>query len=141
MNIYNNLTRESKYLILVRKLKEAFISFTSDLLDVFPKDNYLFRQLIITNQLPDTSLFYILNQNIDLELIENEDENYLKYHLIMLHNYEYYLNSDKDMKYFKFEQILNTNNNIILFEENKEMIWKWLKILKLMIKNINAVSK
>ena len=148
MNIYNNLSRESKHLILVRKLKEAFISFTSDLLDVFPKDNYLFLQLIVTNQLPDTSLFNLLNKNINLELIENEDEYYLKYNLIMLKDYEYYLNEiyeksnlDKDNKYFKFEQILNTKSNIFLFEENKEMIWKWLKIFKIMIKNINTLSK
>ena len=33
MNIFNKLRQEEKYLILVRKLKEAFLSFTDNLLD------------------------------------------------------------------------------------------------------------
>ena len=149
MNIYNNLSNKSKYLILIRKLKEAFTSFTYDLIDVFPKDNFLFLQLIIINQLPDTSLYELLNQNLYFDFIDNEDEYYLKYNLILLKGYEYYLNEpipknileEKENKYFKFEQLLNTENNNNLFEENKEMIWKWLKIFNLLIKNINTLSK
>ena len=73
----------------------------------------------------------------------------MKYNLILLKGYEYYLNEpipknileEKENKYFKFEQLLNTENNNNLVEENKEMIWKWLKIFNLLIKNINTLSK
>jgi hypothetical protein len=142
MNIFNNYSNQDKYLILVRKLKEAFLSFHSDLIEVFPKGNNLFLQYIVVNQLPDTCLYKILQKNIDIELIEIEDEYYLKNNLILLKDYEKYLNEiDSVKKYFEFSQILNSDNNNILFEENKEMIWKWLKIFTIMIKNIDIVSK
>lgn len=142
MNIFNNYSNKDKYLILVRKLKDAFLSFHSDLIEVFPKGNNLFWQYIIVEQLPDTCLYKILHKNINIPLIEIEDEYYLKHNLILLKDYEEYLNETKSVKYyFEFSQILNSNNNIILFEENKEMIWKWLKIFTIMIKNINMVSK
>ena len=143
MNIFNNYSNQDKYLILVRKLKEAFLSFHSDLIEVFPKGNNLFMQYIVVNQLPDTCLYKILQKNIDIELIETEDEYYLKNNLILLKDYEKYLNEiDSVKKYFEFSQILNSdNNNNILFEENKEMIWKWLKIFTIMIKNIDIVCK
>ena len=69
MNIYNNLNKEEKYLILIRKLKEAFYSFTDDLLEVFPKNNNIFIQRIIVHQLPDTSLYKLLKKNININLI------------------------------------------------------------------------
>jgi len=143
MNIFNNYSNQDKYLILVRKLKEAFLSFHSDLIEVFPKGNNLFMQYIVVNQLPDTCLYKILQKNINIELIEIEDEYYLKNNLILLKDYEKYLNEiDSVKKYFEFSQILNSdNNNNILFEENKEMIWKWLKIFTIMIKNIDIVYK
>ena len=143
MNIFNNYSNQDNYLILVRKLKEAFLSFHSDLIEVFPKGNNLFMQYIVVNQLPDTCLYKILQKNIDIELIETEDEYYLKNNLILLKDYEKYLNEiDSVKKYFEFSQILNSdNNNNILFEENKEMIWKWLKIFTIMIKNIDIVCK
>lgn len=141
MNI-NNYNNKDKYLVLVRKLKEALLSFYSELIELFPKGNNLLLQYIVVNQLPDTCLYKLLYKNINIELIEIEDDNYLKNNLNLLKDYERYLNEKDSLKkyYFDFSQILNSDNNINLFEENKEMIWKWLKIFTLMIKNINIVS-
>jgi hypothetical protein len=137
MNIYNNLKKQDKYLILVRKLKEAFISFNDDLLEVFPNNNNLFIQRIISYQLPDTSLFKILQNNININLINTNDECYLKFDLCFLKNYENYLNENNSSKeYFKFQQLLTDNYNINILEDNMEMIWKWLKIITILIINI-----
>jgi len=59
MNIYNKYNKQEKYLILVRKLKEAFLSFTTDIIDVFPNVSLLLYQYLTANQLPDTSLYKI----------------------------------------------------------------------------------
>lgn len=144
MNIYNNLNKQDKYLLLVRKLKEAFISFTTDILEVFPKDNNLFIQLVIVNQLPDTSLYKILKNNIDSYKIISQDENYLKYNLVLLNGYEKYLNEDKleqrKIFTFSFNEILEQEYNKIMFYDNLEMIWEWLKIIVVIIKNINSLT-
>ena len=41
--------------------------------------------------------------------------------------------------YFTFKEICN-NESLNLFEENIEMIWKWVKILSLLIKQINTLN-
>jgi len=106
MNIYNNLKKQDKYLILVRKLKEAFISFNDDLLEVFPNNNNLFIQRIISYQLPDTSLFKILQNNININLINTNDECYLKFDLCFLKNYENYLNENTSSEQFNNIKII-----------------------------------
>ena len=135
MNIYNNLNKEEKYLILVRKLKEGFISFTDDLLEVFPINNNLFFQRIISYQLPDTSLYKLLKKNIDINSIEEENETYLQ-NLCFLNDYEQYLNENVSSKYFCLNQ-LNKPNEL---NENMDMIWKWVKIITIIIKNLDKVS-
>lgn len=135
MNIYNNLNKEEKYLILVRKLKEGFISFTDDLLEVFPINNNLFFQRIISHQLPDTSLYKLLKKNIDINSIEYKDEVYLK-KLYFLKDYEEYLNENVSSKYFCLNELNNSNE----LEENIDMIWKWVKIITIIITNIDKLS-
>ena len=137
MNIYNNLNKQEKYIILFRKLKEAFLSFTDDLLEVFPNNNNLFMQRIITYQLPDTSLFKILQNNININSINDNDEIYLKFHLYFLKNYEQYLNeNNSSFKYFSFQELLTDKYNLNILQDNIEMIWKWLKIITVLIINI-----
>ena len=137
MNIYNNLNKEEKYCLLVRKLKDSFIFFNDDLLEVFPNCNNLFLQRIITHQLPDTSLYKILNKNISIKHIDNKDIFYLKNNLIFLKDYELYLNEHQTQKYFIFKEICEINS--FSFDENMEMIWKWLEIISTLIKNINIL--
>lgn len=134
MNIYNNLNKEEKYLILVRKLKDSFIFFTDDLLEVFPNCNNLFLQRIITHQIPDTSLYKILNKNINIKQIESQDELYLK-NIIFLKDYELYLNEHQSQKYFIFKEVCENET----FNDNIEMIWKWLEIISKIITNINKL--
>jgi hypothetical protein len=152
MNIYNKYNKQEKYLILVRKLKEAFLSFTTDIIDVFPNVSLLLYQYLTANQLPDTSLYKILKNNIDKEMIENENEDYLMNDLILLKDSEQYLNESKEYKnssyntYFHFKSLQFDNKGCsqdykILYEENKDMIWKWLKIFVIMIKNIDNLSE
>jgi hypothetical protein len=139
MNIFNKLSQEEKYLILVRKLKEAFLSFTDNLLDVFTDKN-LFLQRIISYQIPDTVLYIVLKNNIDIELIENQDESYLKYNLCFLKDYVNYVNENfyKNEDCFMFKYICD--RNVIEFEENIEVIWNWMKILILLIKKIDSLK-
>ena len=139
MNIYNNLNKEEKYLILVRKLKEAFYSFTDDLLEVFPKNNTIFIQRIIVHQLPDTSLYKLLKKNININLIEEKDILYLKYDLYFLKDYEQYLNENISSNYFYFKELINLNDSNSTLEENIEMIWDWINILIVIIKNIDKL--
>ena len=139
MNIYNNLNKEEKYLILIRKLKEAFYSFTDDLLEVFPKNNNIFIQRIIVHQLPDTSLYKLLKKNININLIEEKDILYLKYHLYFLKDYEEFLNENISSNYFSFKEIINLNDSNSTLEENIEMIWDWINILIVIIKNIDKL--
>jgi hypothetical protein len=139
MNIYNNLNKEEKYLILVRKLKEAFYSFTDDLLEVFPKNNNIFIQRIIVHQLPDTSLYKLLKKNININLIEEKDILYLKYDLYFLKDYEQYLNENISSNYFSFKELINLNDSNSTLEENIEMIWDWINILIVIIKNIDKL--
>lgn len=146
MNIYNNLNKQEKYLILTRKLKEAFISFTDDLLEVFPKNNNLFIQRIIIHQLPDTSLYKLLKKNININLIEERDIYYLKYNLYFLKNYEEYLNEKISSSYFSFKQLTELVNfdesqSGESFDENIEMIWKWIDIIVVIIKNIDKLTQ
>lgn len=141
MDIFEQNNKQDKYLILVRKLKEAFITFTDDMLEVFPKCNNLFLQRIIAHQLPDTSLYKILDTNIKIENIFIQDDFYLKYQLKLLDNYYEYLNEDNNtckLNIFSFNDINNEYSYII--DENIEMIWKWLKVIALLIKNINSLS-
>jgi hypothetical protein len=138
MNIYNNLNKQEKYLILIRKLKEAFISFTDDLLEVFPKNNNIFIQRIITHQLPDTSLYKLLKKNININSIEEKDILYLKYNLYFLKDYEQYLNENISSNYFSFKELINLNYSNCV-DENIEMIWKWIDILIVIIKNIDKL--
>ena len=138
MNIYNNLNKQEKYLILIRKLKEAFISFTDDLLEVFPKNNNIFIQRIITHQLPDTSLYKLLKKNININLIEEKNILYLKHNLYFLKDYEQYLNENVSSNYFSFKE-LNDSNYSNCVDENIEMIWKWIDILIVIIKNIDKL--
>jgi len=153
MNIYNNLSKQEKYIILVRKLKEGFLSFCNDLLDVFPNNKNLFTQRIISYQLPDTSLYKILKKNININLIEKNNEEYLKNDLYFLKNYEQYLNENKKYLYFTFNDLCNNSfenntgecssispNNSYLFNENIDMIWKWVNIIILLIKQINKID-
>ena len=139
MNIYNNLNKEEKYLILVRKLKEAFYSFTDDLLEVFPKNNNIFIQRIIVHQLPDTSLYKLLKKNININLIEEKDILYLKCDLYFLKDYEQYLNENISSNYFSFKELINLNDSNSTLEENIEMIWDWIDILTVIIKNIDKL--
>lgn len=141
MNIYNNLNKQEKYLILIRKLKEAFISFTDDLLEVFPKNNNIFIQRIITHQLPDTSLYKLLKKNININSIEEKDILYLKHNLYFLKDYEQYLNENVSSNYFSFNELneLNELNYSNCVDENIEMIWKWIDILIVIIKNIDKL--
>lgn len=146
MNIYNNLNKQEKYLILIRKLKEAFISFTDDLLEVFPKNNNLFIQRIIIHQLPDTSLYKLLKKNINIDLIEERDIYYLKYNLYFLKDYEEYLNEKISSNYFSFKQLTELVNfdkpqSTESFDENIEMIWKWIDIITVIIKNIDKLTQ
>lgn len=134
MNIYNNLNKQEKYLILVRKLKDSFIFFTDDLLEVFPECSNLFLQRIITHQLPDTSLYKILNKNINIRKIESNDNFYLK-NITFLKDYELYLNQHQTQKYFTFEEVCENKT----FDDNIEMIWKWLEIISIIITNINKL--
>lgn len=139
MNIYNNLEKEDKYLLLVRKLKEGFISFTDDLLEVFPNVKSLFMQRIIAYQLPDTCLYKILSKNFNYELLQIQDEYYLKYKLCFLKDYEQYLNYDCiEYKCFTFNDILDNKQQYIM-DDNIEMIWKWIKILNVIINTINKL--
>ena len=48
--------------MLVRKLKEGFLLFNDDLLEVFPKNKNLFIQRIISYQLPDTVIYKLLKE-------------------------------------------------------------------------------
>ena len=148
MNIYNNLNKREKYVIIVRKLKEGFLSFCDDLLDVFPNNKNLFIQRIISYQLPDTSLYKILKKNININLIEKNDEQYLRTNLYFLKDCEQYLNENEKYKYFTFNELCDENmiesytydNNLNLFNENIDMIWKWIKILILLIKQIDKIN-
>ena len=123
-----------------REYQEAFILFNDDLLDVFPNNKNLFLQRIIAYQLPNVSLFRILKKNINLDSIDKEDELYLKFNLCFLKEYELYMNENfLKYDYFTFKEICN-NESLNLFEENIEMIWKWVKILSLLIKQINTLN-
>uniref|UniRef100_A0A6C0I518 Uncharacterized protein n=1 Tax=viral metagenome TaxID=1070528 RepID=A0A6C0I518_9ZZZZ len=140
MDIFENYNKQDKYLILVRKLKEAFITFTDDMLEVFPKYNDLFMQRIIAHQLPDTSLYKILDNNMNIEKIFIQDDFYLKYQLKLLDNYHQYLNEEYNvckLDVFSFNYL---SNKYDIFEDNIDMIWKWLKVIALFIKNINSLS-
>jgi hypothetical protein len=78
-------------------------------------------------------------------MIENENENYLLNDLILLKGHGEYLNESEELQnsehkiYFRFSYLIPDNEK--LFQENKEIIWKWLKIFVVMIKNINMLSK
>ena len=127
MQTYNNLNKREKYIILVRKLKEGFISFTDDLLEVFPKCKNLFLQRIIAYQLPDTALYKILKNNIDNPFISINDEFYLQHKLCLIKGYELYLNENvKVNECFTFNDIYQNENYKISINDNIEMIWKWL---------------
>jgi hypothetical protein len=141
MDIFEHHNKQDKYLILVRKLKEAFITFTDDMLEVFPKCNDLFMQRIIAHQLPDTSLYKILDNNMNIEKIFIQDDFYLKHQLKLLNNYHQYLNEEYyacKLDVFTFNYLNNVHTNTL--EDNIDMIWKWLKVIALFIKNINSLS-
>ena len=142
MNIYNNLSKEEKYVIIVRKLKEGFLSFCDDLLDVFPDNKNLFIQRIISYQLPDTSLYKILKKNININLIEKNDEEYLRNNLHFLKDCEQYLNKNEKYNYFSFNELCNCSFNVNsnLFNDNIDMIWKWIEIIILLIKQIDKIN-
>jgi hypothetical protein len=149
MNIYNNLNKQEKYAIIIRKLKEGFLSFCDELLDVFPNNKNLFIQRIISYQLSDTSLYKILKKNININLIEKNDEQYLRNNLYFLKDYEQYLNENKTekYKYFSFNELCNERlenynsvNNSELFNDNIDMIWKWIEIIILLIKQIDKIN-
>jgi hypothetical protein len=140
MNIYNNLNKEEKYLILVRKLKEGFISFIDDLLQVFPQNNNLFIQRIIAHQLPDTSLYKILNNNVNIHLINSKDEMYLK-QLCFLKGYHEYLNENEILTTNLSIFELNKSDTQLTIDENINMIWEWLNIIVIIIKNIKLISQ
>ena len=138
--IKSHQTIENKYLLYVRKLKEGFLSFTDDLLEVFPKNNNLFMQRILSYQLPDTSLYKILNNNMNYELIFKEDENELM-KLKMMNHYENYMNLNTDIyDCFMFNEVLTDKHNMNIYNDNIEMIWKWLKIICVIIDNINKLN-
>lgn len=134
-NINNN------YLMLVRKLKEGFLSFNDDLLEVFPQNKNLFMQRIISYQLPDTVLYKLLKDNINFEFIENKDEYYLKYELFFLKNYDKYMSCGYKKKLFiqdlfMFHELYDNNS----FNENIDIIWKWLSIFNIIIERIKIVE-
>jgi hypothetical protein len=134
----NNINH--KYLMLVRKLKEGFLSFNDDLLEVFPQNKNLFIQRIISYQLPDTVLYKLLKNNINFEYIENKDEYYLKCELYFLKNYNNYISCG--YKKNLFIQDLFTFNELsenILYE-NIDTIWNWLSIFNIIIKQIKIVE-
>jgi hypothetical protein len=143
MNIYNNLSKQEKYIIIIRKLKEGFLSFCDDLLDVFPNNKNLFIQRIISYQLPDTSLYKVLKKNININLIEKKDEQYLRNNLYFLKDYEQYLNENEKYKYFTFNELCESlidNYNSNLFNDNIDMIWKWIEIIICLIKQIDKIN-
>ena len=143
MNIYNNLSKQEKYIIIIRKLKEGFLSFCDDLLDVFPNNKNLFIQRIISYQLPDTSLYKVLKKNININLIEKKDEQYLRNNLYFLKDYEQYLNENEKYKYFTFNELCESlieNCNSNLFNDNIDMIWKWIEIIICLIKQIDKIN-
>lgn len=144
MNIYNNLSKEEKYVIIVRKLKEGFLSFCDDLLDVFPDNKNLFIQRIISYQLPDTSLYKILKKNININLIEKNDEEYLRNNLHFLKDCEQYLNKNEKYKYFYLNELYDERDNCVVnldvFDNNIDMIWKWIEIIILLIKQIDKIN-
>jgi hypothetical protein len=138
----NNIN--SKYLIFVRKLKESFLLFNDNLLEVFPTNKNLFIQRVISYQLPDIVLYKLLKNNINFDFIENKDEYYLNYELCFLKNYENYMscgyknNNLLTYKLFTFKELYNNDNTT--YFENIDIIWNWLYVFNVIIKNIDKIQ-
>jgi hypothetical protein len=138
----NNIN--SKYLIFVRKLKESFLLFNDNLLEVFPTNKNLFIQRVISYQLPDIVLYKLLKNNINFDFIENKDEYYLNYELCFLKNYENYMscgyknNNLLTYNLFTFQELYNKDNTT--YFENIDIIWNWLYVFNVIIKNIDKVQ-
>ena len=137
----NNIN--SKYLIFVRKLKESFLLFNDNLLEVFPTNKNLFIQRVISYQLPDIVLYKLLKNNINFDFIENKDEYYLNYELCFLKNYENYMscgyknNNLLTYNLFTFQELYKNNTT---YFENIDIIWNWLYVFNVIIKNIDKVQ-
>ena len=134
----NNINH--KYLMLVRKLKEGFLSFNDDLLEVFPQNKNLFIQRIISYQLPDTVLYKLLKNNINFEFIENKDEYYLKHELYFLKNYNNYISCGYKKKLFIQDLFTFHELSYDILDENINTIWNWLSIFNIIINQIKIVE-
>ena len=134
----NNINH--KYLMLVRKLKEGFLSFNDDLLEVFPQNKNLFIQRIISYQLPDTVLYKLLKNNINFEFVENKDEYYLKYELCFLKNYNNYISCGYKKKLFIQDLFTFHELSYDILDENIDTIWNWLSIFNIIINQIKIVE-
>ena len=77
---------------------------------------------------------------MNIEKIFIQDDFYLKHQLKLLDNYHQYLNEEYNVCKPDIFTFNNLSNQYDIFEDNIDMIWKWLKVIALFIKNINSLS-
>ena len=125
------------------RIKNEFISFLNDLLQVFPNNSKLFMCRIITHQI-DKEEICIMLENELLNLTTKEcvfDINFLNYKNKHIQNIEFklkYLYISQNLK-----DIFNKQNEIIKNKENYnefECIYNWIDVLVYLLKQLKTIK-
>lgn len=125
------------------RIKNEFISFLNDLLQVFPNNSKLFMCRIITHQI-DKEEICIMLENELLNLTTKEcvfDINFLNYKNKHIQNIEFKL---KDLYISQnLKDIFNKQNEIIKNKENYnefECIYNWIDVLVYLLKQLKTIK-
>ena len=126
------------------RIKNEFISFLNDLLQVFPNNSKLFMCRIITHQI-DKEEICIMLENELLNLTTKEcvfDINFLNYKNKHIQNIEFKLKDLYSSQNLK-KDVFNKQNEIIKNKENYnefECIYNWIDVLVYLLKQLKTIK-
>jgi len=125
------------------RIKNEFISFLNDLLQVFPNNSKLFMCRIVTHQI-DKEEICIMLENELLNLTTKEsvfDINFLNYKNKYIQNIEFKLKDLYSSQNLK-KDVFNKQNEIIKNKENNEFecIYNWIDVLVYLLKQLKTIK-
>lgn len=126
------------------RIKNEFISFLNDLLQVFPNNSKLFMCRIVTHQI-DKEEICIMLENELLNLTTKEsvfDINFLNYKNKYIQNIEFKLKDLYSSQNLK-KDVFNKQNEIIKNKENYnefECIYNWIDVLVYLLKQLKTIK-
>jgi len=125
------------------KIKNGFISFLDDLLEVFPKNKNLFMCRVITHQIDKEDVCEMLyNELYDYNKIKETEykHDFINsiYNIIFNINFLNYKNKDiTNNIQFKLNDLYNSNNtNNQEYHEEYECIIKWIDMIHYLLKQL-----